>query len=496
MTRKGLMIILDGYGEGEASPFNAVKNANTPFLNSLKQEKYSLIKTDGESVGLFEGEMGGSEVGHTTIGAGRVIPSLAKRIRDEILSGEFAKNETLKKCFSELKKNNSNLHIVGLMSDKNIHSDIAHAVEIVKLASKSAKNIFVHFITDGRDSGCYDSLEYLDYFNKQIKETKNCEIASVMGRFYAMDREKNMDRTTLAYDTMFKIHGSILQSEIKKYIKEQHKSGNMDEYIKPVHVRTTSKSLVCDNDAVLFFNFREDRLRQIVKMTEQLGCSILTMSTVGGTNSTPIYVPSEVSGNLSEYLSEKNLSQVKISETTKYAHVTYFLNGGKEQPFKKEDRIHVPTLKVDNFSKTPKMRAKEITKQTINSIKKGYDAIIVNFSNADMVGHTGSYKATLKALECVDKCLKKIISYAKQHKYFALVTADHGNAENMQAIDGNPHTAHTLNKVFCAVVVDNNYRMKKQGELKDIAPTFVNLMGLKPNKVFEGKSLVSLDKKR
>ena len=494
MTRKGLMIILDGYGEGEASPFNAVKNAKTPFLNSLKQTKYSLIKTDGEAVGLFEGEMGGSEVGHTTIGAGRVVPSLAKRIKDEILSGEFCKNEVLKKSFSKLKKNNANLHIVGLMSDKNIHSDIAHAIEIVKLASKSAKNIFVHFITDGRDSGCYDSLKYLEYFNSQTKDIVNCEIASVMGRFYAMDREKNMDRTTLAFDTMFKVDGSILNSEIKKYIKEQHKSGNMDEYIEPVHVKTKSKFEVNEDDCVLFFNFREDRLRQIVKKTEQLNCLILTMSVVGGVNSTPIYIQGEVSGTLSEYLSANNLSQVKISESTKYAHVTYFLNGGKETPFEREDRIHVPTLKVDNFSKTPKMRAKEITKETINSIKKGYDAIIVNFSNADMVGHTGNYKATLKALECVDKCLKKIITTAKQQKYFALITADHGNAENMQAIDGNPHTAHTLNKVFCSVVVDGNYKMKKQGELKDIAPTFIHLIGLKPNKVFKGKSLVSLDK--
>jgi len=495
MSRKGLMIILDGYGEGEASPFNAVKNANTPTLKEIKQGKICSIKTDGEAVGLFDGEMGGSEVGHTTIGAGRVIPSMAKQIKYDISTKLFSKNKTLKNCLDNLKKNKSNLHLVGLMSDKNIHSDIAHAVEIVKLSASSAKNIFVHFITDGRDSGCYDSLKYLDYFLQHTKDVKNCEIASVMGRFYAMDREKNMDRTTIAFETMFKVNGSISQNEIKKYIKSQHEIGNMDEFIEPIHVKTKEDCVVNDEDCVFFFNFREDRLRQIVKVSEQLNCSILTMAPVGLTSAIPLYPAKEVDHTLSEYLSENNLSQIKISESTKYAHVTYFLNGGKEEPFKREDRVHVPTLKVDNFSKAPKMKAKEITKETLKAIKKGYDAIIVNFSNADMVGHTGDYAATLKALECVDKCIKKILSLAKKKKYFALLTADHGNAEEMRTAEGLPHTAHTLNKVFCAVVIDNSYKMKKNGELKDIAPTFINLLGLKPNKFFEGKSLVSLDKK-
>jgi len=379
------------------------------------------------------------------------------------------------------------------MSDKNIHSDISHAVELIKIAKNNAKNIFVHFIADGRDSGCYDSLKYYDYLSENIKNIKNCEVASVMGRFYAMDREKNMDRTTLAMETMFKVNGSINKSEIKKYLKSQHDEGIMDEYIKPVHVKTKANSELTNNDCVLFFNFREDRLRQIVKETEKQECKVVTMAPVGGVSSTSIYGNKIVEHTLSEYLSENNLKQVKISESTKYAHVTYFLNGGKEEPFKMEDRIHVPTMKVKNFAKTPKMRAKEITKQTINSIKKGYDAIIVNFSNADMVGHTGDYKATVKALEYLDVCLGKIIKAVKNFGYFALITADHGNAEQMRTEENLPHTAHSLNPVFCSLVANFSYRMKKNGGLQDIAPTFVHLLGLKKCAHFEGSSLVKVD---
>ncbi len=494
MINKGLLIILDGYGEGESSPFNAVKNSKTPTLNALKNAQYSLIKTDGEAVGLFDGEMGGSEVGHTTIGAGRVVPSMAKQIHLDIENKLFEKNAVLKEQLLDLKNNKANLHLVGLMSDKNIHSDIAHAVEIIKIAKNKAKNIFVHFITDGRDSGCYDSLKYLEFLQNGIKEVKNCEIASVMGRFYAMDRENNLDRTNLAFDTMFLVNGSIKQNEIKKYLKAQHDEGILDEDIKPIHVITKENCAINENDCVLFFNFREDRLRQIVKKTETLNCKVITMADVGGTNATSMYPSRIVEHTLSEYLSEYDLKQIKIGESTKYAHVTYFLNGGKEQPFSKEDRVHVPTIKVDNFSKTPKMRAKDIAKETINAIKKNYDAVIVNFSNPDMVGHTGDYVATVKALEFLDKCLNKILKVVKKKGYFAIITADHGNAEKMKAEDGTPHTAHTLNPVFCSVVGNFKFKIKKKGELKDIAPTFVKLLGLPKNKFFEGNSLVTIDK--
>ncbi len=484
---KGILVILDGYGEGKPYEYNAVTNAKTPTLNSLKQQSYSLLKTHGESVGLFDDEMGGSEVGHITIGAGRIVNSTAKQIRDDIKSKEFEKNKVLTKTLESLKKNDADLHLFGLMSDKNIHSDIAHCVEIAKLAEDKAKNIYIHFITDGRDSGAYESLKYLKYLENSIKNIKNCSILSVSGRFYAMDRENHEERTNIAFNACFTQNKTITNVEI--YIKDQHAEGKNDQFVEPTAVKSKTYQGVSQNDCVIFFNFREDRLRQIVKKCEELKCNLVTMSDVGGTNSKVMYPNKIVKKTLSEYLSENNLTQIKIGESTKYAHVTYFLNGGREERFDKEDRVHVPSYNVSDFSLTPQMKAEEITKEVKKAIKKDYDAIIVNYSNADMVGHTGNYEATIKALEVVDKCLKKVLNYAKKNDYFAMITADHGNAEEMKTSKGEPQMAHTTNPVFF-VVANSGLKMKKEGGLKDVAPTFVELLGLKPNKHFEGESLI------
>ncbi len=484
---KGILVILDGYGEGKDFEYNAVKNAKTPTLDELKKQPHSLLKTHGEAVGLFEEEMGGSEVGHLTIGAGRVVPSTAKKIRDDILSGEFAKNKELNKMLEGLKKNNSNLHLFGLMSDKNIHSNIEHCVEIIKLSKEKAKNIYVHFVTDGRDSGVHDSLKYLKILQSSIKNIKNCAILSVSGRFYAMDRENHEERTNMAFNACFSPENTIADAE--EYIQQQHDAGKNDQFIEPVGVKSKTYEGINKNDCVLFFNFREDRLRQIVKKCEELNCGLITMSDVGGVKAKSLY-PNKITKNtLSEYLSKNNLRQIKIGESTKYAHVTYFLNGGKEEPFENEDRIHVPSLAVSDFAKTPKMRAKEITQHAIRSMKNNYDAIIVNYSNADMVGHTGDYKATVKAIECVDKCLTSLLKHAKKNKYFVMITADHGNADEMKMNNGELNTAHTINPVFC-VIANSGLDMKESGGLQDVAPTFVELLGLKANKYFEGKSLV------
>jgi len=485
--RKGILIILDGYGEGKAGEFNAVKNAKTPTLHGLKNYSYSLLKTHGESVGLFENEMGGSEVGHMTIGAGRVVPSTAKKIRDDILSKEFDKNKVLNSALSRLEKMNGNLHLFGLMSDKNIHSNISHALRIIDLAKDKVKNLFIHFVTDGRDSGVHDSEKYIKNLKKHIKNIKNCHFLSVSGRFYAMDRENYQGRTEKAFNAMFNGSNQVLDAE--KYIVCQHNVGINDQYIIPASIKCVQYKGVTKNDCLLFFNFREDRLRQIVKMCEKLPCEILTMADVNYSRAKSMYPNKIVKHTLSEYLSKNKIAQVKISETTKYAHVTYFLNGGREASFDGEERIHVPAIKTDDQAKTPNMQAKAITAQTVKCIKNDKDAIIVNFSNADMIGHTGNYQATVKALECVDKCVKKIIKIAKKHDYFVMITADHGNAEDMVDKSGNIQTAHTLNPVLC-MVVDETIKLKKQGELKDVAPTFVQLLGLKPNKYFEGQSLI------
>lgn len=485
--QKGVLIILDGYGEGKANEYNAVANANTPTFKKLKTQPHSLLKAHGEAVGLFEEEMGGSEVGHMTIGSGRIVKSTAKQIRDDIISGEFAKNKVLTKTLDNLKKHNADLHLFGLMSDKNIHSNINHCLEIVKLAESKAKNIYIHFVTDGRDTEVHESLKYLKFLQKSIKNIQNCAILSVSGRFYAMDRENHEERTNEAFNACFSPNKTV--TNVEKYIKEQHGLGKNDQYVQPVGVKSATYNGVNKNDCVLFFNFREDRLRQIVKKCEELNCNLVTMASVGNTKAKAMYSNKIVNNTLSEYLSKNGMKQIKIGESTKYAHVTYFLNGGREQPFENEDRVHVPSFNVDDFAKTPQMKAKEISREVKKAIKKEYDAIIVNYSNADMVGHTGNYEATVKCLECVDKCVNAVLKFAKKNNYFVMVTADHGNADEMKTEKGEPHMAHTLSPVMC-VVADGKHKMKQNGELKDVAPTFIELMGFKPNKHFEGKSLI------
>lgn len=489
MSKKGLLIILDGYGEGKPDKFNAVVNAKTPFLDSLKSNM-SLLRTDGEAVGLFAGEMGGSEVGHLTIGSGRVVASTAKLIKDEIDSGKFKDNKVLVTIVEELVKSDGDVHLIGMMSDKNVHSDINHCYELMKVFSGKAKHIYLHLITDGRDCGSADSLKYLKILREKMKKVQHCEIASIGGRFYAMDRESNYDRIEIAKKAMLETDNEILPEDVENYLRAQHAIGNTDEYVKPVHVKTKHKFELSANDYLLFFNFREDRLREIVKVLAQTPAKLATMADVATAKTKVLYPKTKVNNTLSEYLSKLGLKQVKISETTKYAHVTYFLNGGNEQPFKGEDRIHIPTIKTDKFNKTPLMQAGKITEETNEAIKDGYDAIIVNFSNPDMIGHTGDYNAVVASLEYLDGCLKSIVENAKAHGYFVIITADHGNSEQMRYPNGEPHYAHTLNKVMFAVVDDVPHKLKPQGGLKDVAPTFLQLLDVEPNKDFEGSSLL------
>ena len=347
--QKGILVILDGYGEGKPFKYNAVTNANTPTLNALKQKSHSILKTNGEAVGLFDEEMGGSEVGHLTIGAGKVVPSTAKKIKDDIDSKVFNKNKTLNMVMNDIKKHNSNLHLCGLMSDKNVHSNIEHCLEIINIAKDKAKNIFIHFITDGRDSGPNDSLKYFKYLKNKIKNIKNCSILSVSGRFYSMDRENVLERTNEAFNAMFKPKNTI--TNIEEYIEQQHLKGNTDQFVKPVSVKSSNYQGVSPEDYLFFFNFREDRLRQIVKKSEELNCNLVTMAEVETSKTNVLYPEEIVKNTLSEYLSKSGLKQIKISETTKYAHVTYFLNGGREEAFPNEDRVHIVSRRVDNFLK-------------------------------------------------------------------------------------------------------------------------------------------------
>ncbi len=485
---KGILVIIDGYGEGEAGQFNAVANANTPTLDRLKTQPYSLLEASGEAVGLFKGDLGGSEVGHMTIGAGRIIPSTAKKINDEVRSNKLQHNIKLATVMSELNRNNADLHLVGLMSDKNIHSNIYHALAIVDIAKDMVKNIYLHLITDGRDTGPKESLYYLDIVRKHINNVKNCHILSVSGRVWSMDREGHMDRTERGLVAMFDTKSSIKDKDIEEFIRNEHKTKN-DQFIEPVHIDVTSYKGIKKEDAILFFNFREDRMRQISALAKRYTDNIVTMSDVGGVDSIVLYPNENVDHTLCDYLSERGLRQIKIGESTKYAHVTYFFNGGREEACFGEDRVHVPSHNVEDFRSTPEMKAKEIADETIKAMDKEYDAIIVNFSNADMVGHTGDYEATKISIESVDKALCRLIDYAREKGYFVVVTADHGNADEMRMANGEPHMAHTLNPVFF-VVADSGYSMRRNGGLRDVAPTFIELLGLEEYPYFEGESLI------
>lgn len=493
MSRKGILLILDGYGEGKAGEFNAVENANTPFLKHIKiNYPNCLLNTDSRAVGLPNNTMGGSEVGHMTIGAGRVKKSMQLKVDMDIESGEFFLRPALVKAFEKLKQTNGALHLAGLWSDKQIHSNIAHCFALIEMAKKfGVKRVFVHAFTDGRDCPPRSCNQYFEMFNRVSKELGLGEIASVGGRFYAMDRENNLERTALAIDKMMQIDYDF--KSVESVVVDNYEKDVTDEFFVPTRIKTKQNYTLSEQDLLIFFNTRGDRMKQPVKMAcEKLACPIVTLCDfIESEKVSYVYDEDNLTGTLSEYLSSLGKKQLKISESTKYAHVTYFFNGGREEPFPLEDRVHIETQKTNDYALTPFMRAKEITEECLKKIKtKKYDAIILNFSNPDMVGHTGNYEATVSALECLDKCVQQIVEEATKNNYFVLICADHGNAEQMRDEEGRIQTAHTLNPVKCVIIDDKNKDIKlNNGGLQDVAPTLLKLMEIKQNPVFEGKPL-------
>jgi len=492
--KKGLLLILDGYGEAPKSEFNAVTNANTPYIDYLRQNYPScLLYTDGKSVGLPDGVMGGSEVGHTTIGAGRIIKTTTVKIDDEIEDGSFFKHRQFVDKFKALSKNKGALHIGGLFSDKQVHSDLNHAFAIMQFAQQNnIDRVFFHAFTDGRDCAQDSSFEYLKKFEDVSKQIGVGEIASIGGRFYVMDREQNWERTAKAIDTMCRLDYDFASAY--ECLKCSHSSGVTDEFVVPSRIKTAKQYSFCEKDLFVFFNFREDRMRQPVKLLNDKNImDIITMCDFyQGDRVTHLYDENNIKGTLCEYLSSLGLNQLKVSESTKYAHVTYFLNGDREAPFEGEDRIHIETKKTMDYAKTPRMRAGEIAESTVKAINnQKYDAIIVNFSNPDIIGHTGNYDAALETLEFLDTCIKQVVETALENDYFVMLTADHGNIEEMVDKQGKPHTAHTLNPVICMLIDKVGYSMVQYGGLKDVAPTFIKMMDLPSNPKFEGEILIN-----
>lgn len=489
-----LLLILDGFGIGEKVKSNAVYMANTPNIdNMLNNDPVSILQASGLSVGLPEGQMGNSEVGHTNIGAGRIVYQDLTYINKSIDDGSFFENRELLSIMEHVKSKGSHLHIMGLVSDGGIHSHINHFYAVLKLAHKCGiKETRIHAWTDGRDTLPLSSTKYIKDLEKFANKIEVGKIETISGRFYAMDRDNHLDRTQKAFDAIFDAVGEKFDLP-EKAIEFSYKDNITDEFIIPC-VREGYKGFK-NGDAVICLNFRPDRARQIIrkfidKIDFKSRYCCFTQYDETFKNVSIAFKPREIKNTLGEYISSKGLKQLRIAETEKYAHVTFFFNGGKEKPYKNEDRIIINSPNVSTYDIKPEMSAWEITECAIENIrKKIYDVIVLNFANPDMVGHTGNFEATVKAVEEVDRCVGLLLKENKNYGGVTIVTADHGNAEKMLDDFGSVFTAHTSNPVIFAI---DNYscNLKRFGSLCDISPTVLEILNLKKPEEMTGHSLI------
>ena len=497
---------MDGFGHGKDYAGNAITRAKTPFLKELyKKYDWTLLKASGVDVGIPKGNQGGSEVGHLTIGAGRIVMQSLLEIDTAIKDGAFFKKKELLSAITHAKNKNSALHILGMISDQGVHSDLDHCLALITLAKKHGlKNVYIHAITDGRDVAPKSATKFINILQKHIKKEGVGKIVTLIGRYYAMDRDQNWDRTDTAYNLYTKGNGEA-ESDPKKAIARAYKNGlESDYYLKPILLN--ENGIIHKNDAVIFFNFRTDRAGQL---TERFLSKLKPYFVAFGpyTEKAPVVFPEQkVKNNLGSVLEKNGLKQLRIAETEKFAHVTFFLNSQEKDPFKGEDRILVPSPKCPSYADKPQMSAPGITEKLIKNLNKNYDFITLNFANPDLVGHSGDFKATVKAIEVVDECLSKIIPVALKNGYTILVTADHGNAEyKIYEKTGGPCPSHTVNPVpfifvpSCAHAQPSTHahlkkssHSKATGGLKDIAPTILHLIGVKVPKEMTGKSLVEI----
>ena len=501
-----MLMILDGFGINENEKANAVKMAKMPNWDKIiKQNPNTIIKTSGLDVGLPDGQMGNSEVGHTNIGAGRLIYQDFTRITKSIEEGDFFTVPELTAAIENCKKNNSKLHIIGLLSDGGVHSHTRHLYALLELAKrKDFEDVYVHCFLDGRDTPPASAESYLIDLEKTMQEKGVGKIASICGRFYAMDRDKRWERIEVAYRAIVNGQGERSNSAVKA-IEDSYQKEIFDEFVKPILITNSENEVttISKNDSVVFFNFRPDRAREITRAlvdpnfkefeTENLNLYYVCFTEYDATmpNVHIAYKPQDIKNTFGEYISKKGLTQLRIAETEKYAHVTFFFNGGREKPYLNEDRILIPSPKVETYDMKPEMSAIEVTEKVIEAIKSGkYDSIILNYANPDMVGHTGNLDATIKALETLDKCIGDVVKEVENQNGYLIITADHGNAEQM--IDyktGEPHTAHTTNDVPLVLIGMEDVKLK-QGRLCDLVPTMLELMGLDKPKEMTGVSLI------
>lgn len=498
--KKVILTILDGLGlrnEYHGNAFLEAKCQN--ILNILNNYPTTTLKASGLDVGLPDGQMGNSEVGHMNIGAGRIIYQDLTRINKDIEEGTFFHNQVLLDTLLYAKKNNKKLHLLGLLSDGGVHSHINHLLALLDLCFKlELKNVFVHVILDGRDTSPKSGIEYLKILALKQHELNNFQIATITGRFYTMDRDLRYDRIKVAYDAMTKGIGTY-SSDYLKIIEESYLNQITDEFIEPIIV--TSNGLIEKEDALIFYNYRPDRAREITNAfikedfcefdRDFLNLYYTTMTEYDKSfDVNLIYPKTGIQNTLGEIISKYNLKQLRIAETEKYAHVTFFLNGGVENKYKGEERILIPSPKdVKTYDLKPEMSANLVCHEVLKAIaSKDYDLIVLNFANPDMVGHTGNYEACKKALQVVDNCIGQILEEVKRNDYIMLLTADHGNCEYMINDDGTPNTSHTTNLVpFSIIGLDTNL---KPGRLSDITPTILDILEIEKPSDMTGISLI------
>ena len=503
-----MLMILDGFGINEKKDGNAIKLANTPNIDKLvKTCPTTRIHTSGLDVGLPDGQMGNSEVGHTNIGAGRIVYQELTKITKSIEDGDFFSNPEFSKAIENCKKYNSKLHIMGLISDGGVHSHLRHLYGILELAKrKDFENVYVHCFMDGRDTPPASGENYISALEEKMKEKGIGKIATISGRFYAMDRDKRWERVEKAYNALVYGNGNKATSAVTA-IENSYQKEVFDEFIEPTVITNAEGEPVATigkHDSVIFFNFRPDRAREITRTLvdqnfnefeakKNLNLCYVCMTSYDETmpNVNIAFKKEELKNTFGEYISANGLKQLRIAETEKYAHVTFFFNGGEEKQYEGEDRILVPSPKVETYDLKPEMSAYEVTEKLVEAINsKKYDCIILNYANPDMVGHTGNLDAAIKAIEAIDECIGKVVEAVNAQNGILLITADHGNSEQMiDYATGEPHTAHTTNPVPLILVGMENVKLK-EGKLADLAPTMLSIMNLEKPKEMTGESII------
>jgi len=504
MAKKALLMILDGWGIGKHGKGDVIFNTPTPYLDYLYAiSAHSQLQASGEDVGLPDGQMGNSEVGHLNIGAGRIVYQDLVKINRACKDGSISKNPEVVNAYSYAKKTGKKLHLMGLTSTGGVHSSLDHLKKLIEISKEyGLSETYVHCFMDGRDTDPKSGKGFIEEVLNTC-EANGAHIASIIGRFYAMDRDKRWNRVKEAYDQL--IEGKGKQADdLLKAMQESYDEGVTDEFIKPI-VNSKVDGTIQEGDVVIFINYRNDRAKELTQVLTQQDMPDEGMHTIKDLQyycMTPydasfqgvhILFPKEnVADTLGEYLSKQGKKQLHTAETEKYAHVTFFFNGGREAPLEGEDRILVPSPKVATYDLKPEMSAYEVKDKLVGAINtQEYDFIVVNFANGDMVGHTGVYHAIAKAVHAVDNCVRDVIEAVKANGYEAIIIADHGNADNAINEDGTPNTAHSLNPVPFIYVTDNNSATVKDGRLADVAPSILHIMGLEQPADMTGENLIN-----